>query len=192
MCSSSHAVSGKTAPWSRSQTEGWCRDHLYPFLTGIHLPICTNPLCASSPHRDDETSTPATTFKYLRLIFNTTFKAEHQMLAQPTHIKAPCTEKNDGVDKALFFGCDYEYLHPKRSALPHGGELCRLVVSEPEGGQGAVLGSKGLHHAQKLHELAPEQEEGVADLNNVSVVSDVARRRSQVDDRHGLAAQQAE
>lgn len=79
------------------------------------------------------------------------------------------------------------YLHPQGGALAHGSELRRLVVREAEGREGAVLRGESLHDGQELDQLAPEEEKGIADLNDVGVVADEAGRCSQVDDGHRLA-----
>ena len=78
-----------------------------------------------------------------------------------------------------------EILHPESTALANGRQLSRLVVSKAKGRQVAVLGSELAENADGLDQLALNELESIADLDNVCVVSNVARGGTKMDDGHG-------
>lgn len=79
----------------------------------------------------------------------------------------------------------HEILHPQSTALANGRQLSRLVVGEAKRRQVAVLGSELTEDANGLDKLALNELESIADLDNVSVVSNVARGGTKMDDGHG-------
>ena len=79
----------------------------------------------------------------------------------------------------------HEILHPQSTALTNGCQLSRLVVSEAKGRQVAVLGSELTEDADGLDQLALNELESIADLDNISVVSNVARGGTKMNDGHG-------
>ena len=85
-----------------------------------------------------------------------------------------------------------EVLHPQRAPLPDRRELRGLVVRETQGGHVLVLLGKLLQDGQRLDELLLHQLERLLQLDDVRVVPDVAARRPQVNDRHGLGRGVAE
>jgi len=87
---------------------------------------------------------------------------------------------------------DKEVLAPQCCALPHGGELSRLVVGEAQGGHVRKLLGEGGQHVESLDELPLDEEHRVTELHDVGVIANVAGSGAKVDDWHRLGSDLAE
>ena len=82
-----------------------------------------------------------------------------------------------------------QILVPQRRSLANGHELSRLVVGEAESGQITVLVGEVAESVDDTHQLIQNQVRGLANLDQVGIITHIARSSTQVNNGHGLGAE---
>ena len=85
-----------------------------------------------------------------------------------------------------------QILRPQAGALAHGDQLRRLEMGKTERGQIAVLDGEGLEARQHGHRLGEHEFKRLADQDEIRIVTHVAARGAEVDDRFGRGRHLAE
>ena len=102
----------------------------------------------------------------------------------------PLTPRNfsDSDRCSIFFEIEHQVVAPQRRALADGRRLRRLQVRHSQAGKVAILLGEACENVDDLHKPAADEVDRFANLNEIGVVGDFARRRAEMDDAAGTGA----